>query len=565
MSVTTTATANATKQTATVTTDSTVTQSDQPAAQHPAFREYLARCARDGTRDLCGLQLTQVVPFLKLNQYQKDALSKKVPMEQYRLFRSAVELIEKDMCVTCWLTNSTCMCNALRDWQCRHRVFILMHEREFGRGSNTGKIAVRAANMQRRLSRSSGGERNTDALVSESSAATHSHSPIAPIELLSTNDLTRHSAMISMDIPAQMQALIDLCHAQPLNTIVLYPSDQAITVEELRQLRGWTEQRQMVQEQSAESIARPSSPSSSSQPACPNLNIILLDGTWRQARHMKSILPSHIPAIKIDPLKYKLDGTLRPQKVELDESQPEKVSTTNVAALAAPSSSIAGGAAATPAPSSVEAVAVAASAATTDASTEPISRLSPFSPHHLDGKQAPVGTSFVSLFYPLRKQSQPDRISTLEALVVLLKELDESAETTHFLLDMLRVLVDSMRVQSGMNCVYDTFNKQQCRVMRSAIAQSHLRRARVRHEMEHHAALTDAASANPSPSESLFSSPSPSPSLSASPSSSVIIINARGSIVPACAAALQLSRRERKQRQAAMRPCLQWNRPIIGA
>jgi hypothetical protein len=47
--------------------------------------------------------------------------------------------------------------------------------------------------------------------------------------------------------------------------------------------------------------------------------------------------------------------------------------------------------------------------------------------------------TFVSLFYPLRKQSQPDRISTIEALTMLLDDLGEPEEVTVTLLDLLRV------------------------------------------------------------------------------------------------------------------------------
>lgn len=417
----------------------------------------------------------------------------------YRLFRSGVELIEKNLCVSCWLLKNCCMCSSLHTFECRHKIFILMHHKEFGRGSNTGKLAVRASHATTKKRSSDGdGSPSASSPSSSSSPTDLAFDPIA---------FTSSSALVQLDIPEQERALQDLCQREPLNTIVLFPSEDAMSVEEFAKLRGWslptattagdasndsTTTATVTPPTDASSAPSSSSPPSSSSSASPStlsslppLNIILLDGTWRQARGMKYQLPSHIPCIKIDPFVHSLTGTLRIQtedmkeqeaeerkKVEKEEERERKAhetttttTTTVDATVTAESSGSTPSTSSTVDQSASGSVPVPASSVASPTSSTPASLpvhkpktnsrpkkpiVSQRDPSHLDGKVLPPPSSssssesgnvktFVSLFYPLRRQSQPDRISTVEALVILLKELKESDQVTHRLLDLLRV------------------------------------------------------------------------------------------------------------------------------
>lgn len=61
---------------------------------------------------------------------------------------------------------------------------------------------------------------------------------------------------------------------------------------------------------------------------------------------------------------------------------------------------------------------------------------------------------FVSLNPP------PGRVSTLEAIVALLREAGESPEVCDAMLDTLRLKVDSLRIQSHKSPAFDTLDEE---------------------------------------------------------------------------------------------------------
>jgi DTW domain-containing protein YfiP len=500
-----------------------------------------------------------------------------VPLAPLRLYRSAIELLEKDQCPSCWLTNSCCMCAQMRGLHMRHKVYMMMHHKEFGRGSNTGKLAVRTG-----VPLAAPAEPAAGAGAGAGAEAGADGDAVAAA-------ITSTSAIIHTDIALQSRALLDLCNREPLNTVVLFPSKESITIEEFVAQRGWSlppprpeylanatataaaaqaeAQAQTQSDAGAATAAAPasgpsdpspvaspsSSPSTPSLPPCPPLNIILLDGTWRQARGLRHLLPAHIPALRIDPFKYRLDGTLRKEHVvdvraaaemaaadgESDSLCVEDGSTVAAAAAAAVTAEEKDAASASPPAASTG---VASVPGQKGAKTK--AKLSQRDAVHREGKKAPKpqaangsgapAPTFVSLFYPLRKQSQPDRISTVEALVVLLMELHESPAVTLGLLDLLRVLVDSMRVQCGMAGVYGTYSEEQGRRMRIDITTASAKRTAKAKEIE------AAAAAAAVPSDGRATTPAPE---GASP-------------VPA----VYMSRKQRSLRSNAFKPCMQWNR-----
>jgi hypothetical protein len=250
---------------------------------------------------------------------------------------------------------------------------------------------------------------------------------------------------------------------------------------------------------------------------------------------MKYLLPKEIPAIRIDPFKYKLDGTLRSLEEQARDVKDESEAPELASALASDN---------VEASSSSPSVAATTGAGSTPstASKSSSKKLSQRDPAHLDGKVA-ASPTFVSLFYPLRKQSQPDRISTVEALVILLKELREPDQVTHRLLDLLRRLVDSMRVQSGMNSVYGTYTKAEAKQMRIDVTKK------------------------PPPSIESIAAASASTAAASGVQLPLTVVTAKGLVVQTSAALsadgsslVRVTRKERAQRATAMRPCLQWNR-----
>ena len=509
-----------------------------PAAD-PTWQQYVSRCAASGVHDLAGLDMRSVAPYLTLNQYHRDQLSRTVPLAPFRLYRSALELLEKDQCPSCWL--SCCMCAQMRGVRMTHKVFVLMHHKEFGRGSNTGKLAVRTT----------------------AAAATAASNPSSSVPPAVLSEVTATSGLIQMDIPAQAQALLDLCERERDNTVVLFPSKDSITIEQFAKQRGWRLPEARQEEladgggaAAAAAAAPPAAPSSSSSsspdlPPCPPLNIILLDGTWRQARSMKFLLPAHIPEIRIDPFKYKLDGSLRPS-VSVDHKVAEEMARADGKKVDDESHAAAGEVpSVSPAATSADPSSGSPASVASTSGQGKKAKVSQRARVHREGKKAPVaasttdaaaasagssgdgvalpaspaGSTFVSLFYPLRKQSQPDRISTVEALVILLMELHEPPSVTHALLDLLRVLVDSMRAQCGMLGVYGTYTEAQSKQMRIDTIMAREKKTKAMQE-----ARSDEAAS--SASNSLSASLRP----------------------------VGTSRKQRSQRANLNKPCLQWNR-----
>jgi hypothetical protein len=295
---------------------------------------------------------------------------------------------------------------------------------------------------------------------------------------------------------------------------------------------------------------------------------------------MKYLLPAHIPAIRVDVFKYRLDGTLR-DRVEVDvevakqmalaDGEAQLLDQTVLASAPAPAATAAAATAATPtADAAVSPVAAPDGAgASSSKGKGKKSAKSQRDPCHREGKKAPLSvasppvastedgdddadavspspspsaaaSTFMSLFYPLRKQSRPDRISTVEALVLLLMSLHEPPSVTYALLDLLRVLVDSMRAQCGMKGVYGSISEEVARQMRIDLAnirKKHADEAKAARQLQAEQAAAAAAGAAASTTEA-----ADSVSVTATP---VVLLT---------------SKQERRSRYKLSRPCLQWNR-----
>jgi hypothetical protein len=104
----------------------------------------------------------------------------------------------------------------------------------------------------------------------------------------------------------------------------------------------------------------------------------------------------------------------------------------------------------------------------------------------------------------------------------------------------MQILVDTMRVQSGMNSVYGTYTQEECRRMRAEVAVG-----------KSHAPAAVAASSSPSADDAAAS-----PVLIVGPKGTVVAVDSSSSTF----ATHRVTRKQRSQRTTAMRPCMQWNR-----
>jgi DTW domain-containing protein YfiP len=173
------------------------------------------------------------------------------------------------LCRRCWLINEVCICSQakpIHPSQFQHRLIIYMHYIEYARSSNTGAL---------------------------------------PQVCMSSENIK----VLVKGIPSDDCEMEKIC-LEP-NTFVFFPSEHAITFPELIEMTS-------VHHNPAESL------SSSESLHTQRFNIIIVDGTWSQAKKVERDLDIRLPRIKlisIDELPVELRAPMR------DQSGPERICT----------------------------------------------------------------------------------------------------------------------------------------------------------------------------------------------------------------------------------------------
>ena len=150
-------------------------------------------------------------------------------------------------CDDCWLLKKDCICLHLTPVTLPVDFVVFMHYKEYLRISNTGHLLT----------------------------LTHKGS-----ELLIAG---------RKEDDKRLTELSKLAVEEPYSVVVLMPNQQALSVAELQKGRA---------EQNSSSSSSDTDTHTQTQPK--RLKVILIDGTWRQARSLNRRVPAEIPRVKVD-------------------------------------------------------------------------------------------------------------------------------------------------------------------------------------------------------------------------------------------------------------------------
>ena len=184
-------------------------------------------------------------------------------------FVGGAEAGQHPRCWGCWLLHPQCICTPETPPEIlsnfRHRTIVWLHPKEFGRLSNTG------------------------GLISVAFPPPQSHVLVAGIK----EDEDRMQAELERD---------------PEATFVLFPSDDALTAEEFMQSLRQDAAHVHAGEAGSgteDTAARDQTDLTAQDSSCQDFKrvytIILVDGTWQQARRLALKIPSHIKRVKLMP------------------------------------------------------------------------------------------------------------------------------------------------------------------------------------------------------------------------------------------------------------------------
>lgn len=174
-------------------------------------------------------------------------------------------LVRNNKCMRCWYKKERCICSRMSTIDIPHHVIVLLHSKEYARLSNTGKIIAASC----------------------------------PDSTVLIAGIKEHQAILE-----------ELVRDSPYPVCVLFPTQDAISVPELLARHPATEGQQPVSkrrrlDQEATTLATTASPAVDDgrhlQAAVRPFTIIIIDGTWHQARHVVRYVPDTVPRVKVDP------------------------------------------------------------------------------------------------------------------------------------------------------------------------------------------------------------------------------------------------------------------------
>lgn len=210
-----------------------------------------------------------------------------------RVFTTCMLGLQRSVCPSCWMTRRACICAKLRPVRLKHRVLLYLHNKEFGKAVNTGKLVVRATQLA-------------------ASVWDRQHSQAGPGDLdfghLST-DIAGDgegrpvvSEVFIFDVAEQEAELLRILEEEADRTVVLYPSSTAVQASEFFTSR-LAQQNQRAGVRAEEAAAAGGTPWDQLEPQ----NIVLIDGTWTGVHAMHRRIPKNIPRVVI-PLPEDGDG-----------------------------------------------------------------------------------------------------------------------------------------------------------------------------------------------------------------------------------------------------------------
>jgi DTW domain-containing protein YfiP len=178
-------------------------------------------------------------------------------LEKVRRMRALMGTEIGQRCSVCWLLHPQCICapptpsEILANF--RHRTIVWLHCKEFGRLSNTGGLIS----------------------VAFPSPQTH---------------------VLVSGMQEDEKAFLAELERDPEATFVLFPSEDSITAQEFMTLVEQAPEHDQARAEKAEEAAAPAS-----APGERVYTIILVDGTWQQARRLAAKIPPHIKRVRLMP------------------------------------------------------------------------------------------------------------------------------------------------------------------------------------------------------------------------------------------------------------------------
>lgn len=155
-----------------------------------------------------------------------------------------------NLCRQCWIMNKDCICRHAKrvaPSQFQHRLVVYMHFKEYSRSSNTGAL---------------------------------------PQVCLDGSNIS----VFVKGIPSHDSQVMQIC-SEP-NTFVFFPSSHSITTSEL--LKIASERFHNAESSSFSHVLR-----SPHDPCASRFNIIIVDGTWTQAKKVARCIPEYIPHVRL--------------------------------------------------------------------------------------------------------------------------------------------------------------------------------------------------------------------------------------------------------------------------
>ncbi|GAM20566.1 hypothetical protein SAMD00019534_037410 [Acytostelium subglobosum LB1] len=294
-------------------------------------------------------------------------------------------LHEHSKCTNCWFLTSLCICNKLTPLSLRHRYITLFHHKEWTRVSNTGKLITLSSNRyyydqqqqsQQQVQLAEGGEvakkkkavfgaRPALNLLDPSNGNETSKLLVMGIEedelalkqFFETCDHSRCFVLFPTQDSIDISEYIDL-HREAKSTTTTTPATQTLNDDEATQDQDNDDDDDII---SISDSLRDIRLDEQVLAELPQLTMIILDGTWSQAKKLAKHIPDDIKRVRL---------TFGDKKLK-------------------------------------------------------------------------------SMYNALRKQPAVDRISTLEAAVLGMKNIGESEEVCQQLIHSFRIMIDQLLLQNG--------------------------------------------------------------------------------------------------------------------
>ena len=113
-----------------------------------------------------------------------------------------------------------------------------------------------------------------------------------------------HSQMYVSGLPDQVEAMFARLRANPTTSLILFPSPDSITVEQFLsrfapKKASTAPATEKGKDKEAEGAEK--GPGALRVTDFPPLNIVVIDGTWNQAKHLVYTIPPEVPRVRISP------------------------------------------------------------------------------------------------------------------------------------------------------------------------------------------------------------------------------------------------------------------------